>query len=456
MRPIGYVNRLKKDIARWLDLGLLAEAQGEAILQDVNASHRSRSFGSVVAILGAVLIAAALVAFVAANWNQMPKLARVAMLISSIWGSYLAAYIATLRQSPVIAEAFLVIGIAAFGASIMLIGQIYQLQGRNEDALFVWMLGGVATTVLARSPWSLVFTVGVGAAWMIAEFNSGRFGTDAGELPFWLAGIEPFHLFPLAWLGFAGIAVWLRSQASGHVLMLTILVWSMLFVSIWNAGFLPRAILITAIALVALALVLRDITNQRRLGGFGVSTISYLIVFLFVFVLYDLSEIGKYYRQLPLPGVLVSQFSSIGFFSWVNSLLPLAVASAAGFSIAFWMRRRGETLLRDQWVIAIAGLVLLVIKLPVVQMLGPIFIVYTIVAIALSIWTIRFGWRLESRFVSAIGYLGFAATVLISYQRLFGTLINTAAFYAIAGAILLLTAVVLLRLERRSSGKGAS
>jgi len=411
----------------------------------------------VFAILGAVLIAAALVAFVAANWNELSKLARVALLMSSIWASYLIAYISTVRQSPVIAQAFYVIAIAAFGTSIMLIGQIYQIQGRYEDALLLWLLGGLATVVAARSSWALVYSAGISGAWMVTVFWSGWSEASMTEAPFWTFGADPFNFYPLILLGIGALAVWLRSQVAGHVLMAAALVWSALYGRILEGDVTFRAVLITAIALIAMALVLRDITNQRRLGGFGSSVIGYLVVCLFAFVLADLRLFGEFIDRAEIKSTPIFQVISADLRGLFYVDFPFVIAIVTSLAIAIWMKSRGEILLKDQWVIPIAGMVLAVARLSVFQVLSADFVLFSLVAMALCIWTIRFGWRLEARFVSAIGYLSFAAVLLITYDQLFGSLINTAAFYALAGVVLLVAAVFLLRRDRRSAPQqGAS
>ncbi len=433
MSLFGYAAKLKKDLEYWQEQGLISPNVAVSLLKDVEARTKRRSFGSVIAILGAVLIGAAILAFVAANWGEMSKFARVSLLVSTIWVCYGVAYVTAIRQHNAISQAFIVIGIAAFGASIMLIGQIYHLQGRNEDALFLWMLGGLATAILAGSAWGLVFATALSVGWMVSEFFAG-----ANKLPFWSLGNDPFYYYPFLWVVFVAMAVWLKSRVAGHLLMLGILLWSLLFMQFWDSGHLFRSMLLVAMALVLAAIVLRDATNDQSLGTFGPTAIGYLFVILFFFVAADLGSRGSITR---LSG-------SDGFGIGTAALLA---GSGICFAIAFAMRARGETVLRDQWILGIAGLVLLSWRF---LGLGG-FIFSAIVAFALSIWTIRFGWRLENRFLTAIGYLGFVATLLITYAELFGSLINTSLFYAIAGVVLMVAAIVMLRRERKSRLEGA-
>ncbi|TIU17093.1 MAG: DUF2157 domain-containing protein, partial [Mesorhizobium sp.] len=69
------------DIARWLQAGLIDASTAGALTLDVEANQRtSLSFGSILAMMAALLFGAAILIFVAANWEAIPRLARVAAL----------------------------------------------------------------------------------------------------------------------------------------------------------------------------------------------------------------------------------------------------------------------------------------------------------------------------------------------------------------------------------------
>ena len=75
----GYLDTVSKDIARWRAAGLIDEATATALSADAAAHHRrSFSFGGILAILAAALFGAALLLLVAANWEAIPRLVRVA------------------------------------------------------------------------------------------------------------------------------------------------------------------------------------------------------------------------------------------------------------------------------------------------------------------------------------------------------------------------------------------
>src|SRR5690606_19500767 len=85
----GYLSKLSKDIARWRAEGLIDEATAAALLRDVQSRPGGVRFGSVLAILAAVLVGAALLLLIAANWEAFPRLLRVALIVAGILAGYL-------------------------------------------------------------------------------------------------------------------------------------------------------------------------------------------------------------------------------------------------------------------------------------------------------------------------------------------------------------------------------
>jgi len=79
----SYAARVRVDIARWRESGLIDPATAEALTRDVAANERaSLSFGSILAMMAALLFGAAILIFVAANWEAIPRLVRVAALFA--------------------------------------------------------------------------------------------------------------------------------------------------------------------------------------------------------------------------------------------------------------------------------------------------------------------------------------------------------------------------------------
>ena len=146
-----YRNRLERDLARWQTSGWVSEAGASAIRADLRSQSSIFGAAPIFAMLGAVLFGFAVMSFVAAHWNAMSKLARLSLLLGTLWACYVAAAILFQRRLAAFAQAAVLGGIAVFGASIMLIAQMYHMDGNPPDAILMWALGALLAAVLARS-----------------------------------------------------------------------------------------------------------------------------------------------------------------------------------------------------------------------------------------------------------------------------------------------------------------
>lgn len=120
----SYASRVRSDIARWRQTGLIDAPTAEALVRDIEANERkSLSFGSILAMMAALLFGAAILIFVAANWEAIPRLVRVAALFTAILAGYVGGAVLKTRDHAAMGEALWIVAAAAFGGSIALIGR---------------------------------------------------------------------------------------------------------------------------------------------------------------------------------------------------------------------------------------------------------------------------------------------------------------------------------------------
>lgn len=146
-----YRGRLKKDFDLWVAKGLLPAATAEALMQEYDARPHSFTVGRVLMMLAAVLIAAAILLFVAANWEGMERTLRVGLLLAALWAFHGAAAYTAIKGSNYLPGIFLVLGTATFGASIALIAQMYHISGDGLSANLVWFIMCTVSALLFRS-----------------------------------------------------------------------------------------------------------------------------------------------------------------------------------------------------------------------------------------------------------------------------------------------------------------
>jgi len=255
----AYSVRVKQDIARWVEQGLIPASLAETLSRDVEQRDRkSLSFGSILAMMAALLVGAAILVLIAANWEAIPRIVRVGALFATILAGYVGGAILKSRDQNAIGEALYIVAAAAFGGSIALIGQMYHMSGDESDALLTWCVGtGLAALALRSDPLT-VAAVGLAAAWMF--LRGGGYWADS-SFP---------HLFlllaALLWL----VSYWTDSIVARHLLLLSLIFYAAMFTASGGVNVVLFASLLAAgsAALFAAAVLAPDpIEKIAQLDG---------------------------------------------------------------------------------------------------------------------------------------------------------------------------------------------
>lgn len=158
--------RLLSETARWQTAGIITPEQAAAIRAlyppdasaDQDAARRppGEAIGgravSVIAIMGSALVGLGIIAFIAANWDGIPTLGRLALLIGGTPAIYTAGWILAHRfRYPRVGTAVILLGAVAYGASLHLIAQIYHLPLYHPNLMPAWFLGVLPLAYIERS-----------------------------------------------------------------------------------------------------------------------------------------------------------------------------------------------------------------------------------------------------------------------------------------------------------------
>jgi len=203
-------NLLRRETRRWVDEGLVEPFQAERILNRYGASLNDAGPSALGLLTGLAGLFAglALLLLVSANWEQLPRLARFAGLVTltavlNAWGVVRLVRAGT-------GGGLLLLGGFAYGASIMLTGQMYHLGEHFPNGLLLWTLGLVPMTLLSGGRLLALLGLAVAAAWMLLEY---RFAAP------WLMPLFLATAFWVAWrrrvaglalLALVATAVWLN------------------------------------------------------------------------------------------------------------------------------------------------------------------------------------------------------------------------------------------------------
>ena len=175
------IRLLKNDLARetgdWVADGVISESQALQICQRYGVDYyqaQNRSLGyNVLSGLGYLFIGLALITLLGANWDDIPRALRMWGLIAltlSTQGLALWRYRAGDRSGGV---GLFLLGNLFFGASIILIAQIYHLGEHMPDGVFWWALGCLPFALLTRNPWLALQANLLALVWFFLQVSLG-------------------------------------------------------------------------------------------------------------------------------------------------------------------------------------------------------------------------------------------------------------------------------------------
>src|SRR6185503_18977859 len=113
----AYRERLDADLARWQADGVVPPAVGAAIRAALPPVPAGVGVATVVAIVGGLLIAAAFLAFIAANWTEIARPARFGILLVGIVAAYGLGGVFARTGRPLLADLSAAVGSIIFGAA---------------------------------------------------------------------------------------------------------------------------------------------------------------------------------------------------------------------------------------------------------------------------------------------------------------------------------------------------
>jgi hypothetical protein len=129
----SYKARLRDDLEAWIAEGLVPAASREAILARV-AEPRRLEASQALAAVGGLLLGVAVIAFVAANWNGIPRIPRFGLILTLFLAACAGGAWAG-EGRPVARNIAMLVASLVFAAAIGLTGQIFDLTGDPVAAL---------------------------------------------------------------------------------------------------------------------------------------------------------------------------------------------------------------------------------------------------------------------------------------------------------------------------------
>lgn len=199
-----------KNIDRWETTNIISSETAARLRAELDSRPVTFGLATTLSLIGAILVGAAIITFVAANWQEMPRLYRVALLCLAILLGYGVGGWCYMRRNRILSESFFLIGALSFGAGIALVGQMYHLSGTEQDALGLWCLGTGCAAFLLRSRVLTALTVLL--ATCFTTLSIYEYESDSN---FFIIAENTILL-----LGAYGLCLWTGGRWARHIWML--------------------------------------------------------------------------------------------------------------------------------------------------------------------------------------------------------------------------------------------
>lgn len=147
---------LAKKLARWKEQQFITQAQCDQILAFERA-RSSRTFWYSAFIFAGLLIGLGICLLIAANWKALGDVAKITGDFVLLGGLFYATWWCIARQKKGLTELFAILSFLMIGATIGLIGQVFNLEGGWSSFALFWALLGLPFVIVSRA---LFFNLG--------------------------------------------------------------------------------------------------------------------------------------------------------------------------------------------------------------------------------------------------------------------------------------------------------
>lgn len=187
-------HQLQPHLRSWVRDGLIQPAQAEAILARYPATGRNY-WMLAFAIIGAVLILGGIILIIASNWQNIPPLVKLSGLLILLTASTITAAETQRRGWPRAWWECAYLGASAFPLlGLMLISQIFHVQGKATGLVLTWVIATAALPILSRSVSAWVVQILALMSLLICTIEDRVFGIAFD-----------FHQWCLAWIAFGAL-----------------------------------------------------------------------------------------------------------------------------------------------------------------------------------------------------------------------------------------------------------
>ena len=136
----------KRLINNWLEEKIINQEQAKRMLADIEHHGKEKSsdkFIITISTIGAIFLGIGAIFFIASNWEELSNIVKTLILVASTALAYGVGYYFKYQKQnlPKVGASLLFLGALLFGATIILVSQIYNLNANNHILVLIWIIG---------------------------------------------------------------------------------------------------------------------------------------------------------------------------------------------------------------------------------------------------------------------------------------------------------------------------
>lgn len=164
---------LEPSLDRWVEAQILDRQQADRIRQfeSEQAPRRRARWPVIMAVaFGGIMLAAGVLLFVSAHWDEISPFQRMALLVLAVGGFHLAGAF-SLDRFRALGVTLHAVGTVALGGAIAMAGQIFNMQEHWPSAVLLWAVGAIAGYLLLGDWPHLALTAILLPWWLAGEWS---------------------------------------------------------------------------------------------------------------------------------------------------------------------------------------------------------------------------------------------------------------------------------------------
>lgn len=384
-----------KLIDKWVKEGTITKAQAKKMLADVSQGKKEASSNKMIvaaSTIGSILLGIGAILFIASNWEKMPDIGKTIVLVLSTFAAYYVGYLFRYQKQnlPKVGAALMFLGALLFGATVILVSQIYNLNANTHVLVLIWLLGILPLVYVLRSMpiaglASLLFYI-----WIVLFFAPQNRGW------FWFFDSESFLLN----------------------LPVLLLLSSVMLFSIGGIHYLSKKF--------------SDIARIYRISG-----LKMLLVSLFFLTFNFISQTDSYYieqRQIPDKFML-------GFVAFSIIAIVLSVIN--------WFFNRSErtSLIEGPVGIGLVAIALIFVYFPSTTRIY--VLIFNLILAGMIFLLLYAGYQREDMKLVNMGMFWLSVFIVVKYFDWFWGLLPRSLFFIVGGLVLVLGGIALEKKRRQ-------